>query len=459
MSSWLLVTGAPDADDGWRKAMRGRLPRMASASSDAFHVLPAVASSVGRARRMVAATVLAYGHKELVENATLLVSEVVTNSVLHAGTELRVRCMPSRDGIRVEVFDRSPLLPTARNYGSQAATGRGLTLVSAVAMSWGIELSDGGKTLWFELGGRSAVGTQHMAPDPLTRRDTVLTVRLREASVPLTRATIEHSDALLRELALLAISGDLDHATRRRWRSPQFDVSPILAALDAAAAAGRTKADLELILAAGSHSAAVERQRMVEHADALAGQGELLCVSALPEVAACRRWLYRQIDRQAMGSPAEPWELPEPVQPVRTAVALSEKELQDLQRVSAAAVVADDANRIIFVNEAAGELLGWAPSALVGQRLTVLIPPELREAHLAGFSRLQVTGEAHILGSTVRVPALRRDGTSVATTLTIEQHEDSTGQRTFRAVIAPAPISDHSPPVAPVSSPGPGAPP
>jgi len=70
---------------------------------------------------MVATAVIAYGHEELVDLATLLVSEVVTNSVLHAGTELRVRCRPSRDGIRVEVFDGSPLLPTARDYGPQAA--------------------------------------------------------------------------------------------------------------------------------------------------------------------------------------------------------------------------------------------------------------------------------------------------------------------------------------------------
>lgn len=201
---------------------------------------------------------------------------------------------------------------------------------------------------------------------------------------------------MLRELALRAVSGD--DATPTRWRSPQFDVSPVLTALDGVAATGRTKADLELILAPGSHSAAVERRRMVEHADGLAGHGALLCAPALPEVAACRRWLYGQIDDQAAGSPPQPWQLPESLPPSRDSVALPETELEDLQRVSVATVVADDANRIIFVNEAAGELLGWAPSALVGQRLTVVIPPELREAHLAGFSRLQVTNEPRILG-------------------------------------------------------------
>lgn len=84
-------------------------------------------------------------------------------------------------------------------------------------------------------------------------------------------------------------------------------------------------------------------------------------------------------------------------------------------------MVADDANRIIFVNAAAGELLGWSHEALVRQRLTVVIPPEMREAHLAGFSRLRVTGVARILGSTPRVPALRRDGSLVDVSLTMEE--------------------------------------
>ena len=107
-------------------------------------------------------------------------------------------------------------------------------------------------------------------------------------------------------------------------------------------------------------------------------------------------------------------------------------------RTTAATVVADDANRIIFVNEAAAELLGWESTALVGQRLTVLIPPELREAHLAGFSRLQVTGEPHILGSVVQVPALRRDESTVEVALVIDQLTGPDGRSALRGVFTPA---------------------
>ena len=406
-----------------------------------MEILAPEPASVGRARRLVATAITAAGDDELVDVATLLVSEVVTNSVLHAGTEIRLRCQPRRTGIRVEVFDRSTLVPGIRHYDPEATTGRGLALVSALAASWGVDSEDDGKTLWFELGdgeGRDdASRSPVVMPEPPVGTEVALVVELPGASLRLVAATIEHGDALLRELALLALGGELDDVLPEGWQLPQFDVSPILEAAEAAEAAGQSKADLTLDLPAGADIAAVERLRLVDHADALARDGRLLSAPALPEVAVCRHWLYTQIAEQAAGFPAQAWELPDRLEPARVAAALPVEETERLQRATAAAVVADDANRAIFVNEAAGELLGWAPEALVGQRLTVLIPPELREAHLAGFSRLQVTGEPRILGSTVQVPAVRRDGTSVEIALTIEQLAGRGGRRAFGAVLTP----------------------
>ena len=403
-------------------------------------------ASVGRARRLVAAAIAATGHDELVDVATLLVSEVVTNSVLHAGTEIRLRCQPSRTGIRVEVFDRSTLVPGIRHYAPEATTGRGLALVSALAASWGVECEDDGKTLWFELGDGEGPDDASLSPgvvaEPPVGTEVALVVELRGASPRLVAATIEHGDALLRERALVALGGEFDDVRPEGWQLPQFDVSPILEAAEAAEAAGQSKADLTLDLPAGADIAAVERLRLVDHADALARDGRLLSAPALPEVAVCRHWLYTQIAEQAAGFPAQAWELPDRLEPARVAAALPVEETERLQRATAAAVVADDANRVIFVNEAAGELLGWAPEALVGQRLTVLIPPELREAHLAGFSRLQITGEPRILGSTLRVPALRRDGSSVEVALIIDRLALGGGRSAFRANLAP--IADAS---------------
>ena len=413
---------------------------MTSVAGELSELLPADAASVGRARRLVATAITAGGHEQLVDIATLLVSEVVTNSVLHAGTEMRLRCRRSGAGVRVEVFDRSSLLPSIRHYDAEAMTGRGLGLVSALATSWGVDREDDGKTVWFELhdqgaGKDGSASLQVVSGRPAA--EAAFEVHLRDASPQLVRATIEHGDALLRELALLALGGELDDAVPQGWQLPQFDVSPLLAAAEASTAVGRARADLDLSFPAGADMAATERLRLVDHADALAREGRLLSAPALPEVAVCRHWLYTQIAEQAAGFAPQAWRLPEPLEPVQTAAGLPAEELERLQRVAAATVVADDANRIIFVNEAAGELLGWRPEALLSQRLTVLIPPELREAHLAGFSRLQVTGKPRILGMAVNVPALRRDGSCVDVALTIERVAGCGGRSAFAAALVP----------------------
>ena len=404
-------------------------------------ILPPQPASVGRARRLVAGAVSAAGHEDLVDVATLLVSEVVTNSVLHARTEILLRCSPSRAGVRIEVSDRSPVLPGIRHYDLEATTGRGLELVAALAASWGVHREDEGKTLWFEVGSHDAAEEPPPAEVAAGVGPPVgpsFEVRLLGASPALVRATIEHGDALLRELALLAFGGELDDALPDGWHLPKFDVSPVLAAAEAAATGGRPKADLRFSLPAGADAAATDRLRLVDHADSLARDDRLLSAPALPEITVCRHWVYTQIAEQAAGFPPQVWELPQPLAPSRVAAVLSADELERLHQATAATVVADDANRIIFVNLAAGELLGWAPDALVGQRLTVLIPPELREAHLAGFSRLQVTGRPHILGSVVNVPALRRDGSRVEVALLIERVPTPGRRRVaFRGVLSP----------------------
>jgi PAS domain S-box-containing protein len=422
-------------------SIRGTLVPMRGVDSfELSETLAPEPASVGRARRLIGTAVAAAGDDGLVDLATLLVSEVVTNAVLHAGTEIRLRYRPSATGVHIEVFDRSRLMPNMRHYDEEATTGRGLGLVSALAASWGVRHEDNGKTLWFELD-RDRERERPSAPEPAPEAPRpsgppTFTVRLVGASPALVRATIAHGDALLREVALLAFGGDLDDLLPHGWHMPEIDVSPVLAAAEAASTAGRARADLEFSLPAGAERAGIERLRLLDLAEGLARDNRLLSAPSLPEIAVCRHWIYTQIAEQAAGHRPGRWELPEPLEPSRAAGALPDDEVRRLQALAVATVVADDANRVIFVNEAAGELLGWAPAALVGQRLTVIIPPELREAHLAAFSRLQVTGQPTILGSTVRVPALRRDGTRVAVALTIEALR--TGQRTvFRGSIVP----------------------
>ena len=76
-------------------------------------------------------------------------------------------------------------------------------------------------------------------------------------------------------------------------------------------------------------------------------------------------------------------------------------------------IAADEANRIIAISRPLAALLGWDPAELTGRRVVTVIPPSLREAHVAGFSRHLTTGEAHVLGIPLVLPVLRKDGSEV----------------------------------------------
>lgn len=114
-------------------------------------VLPPQAASAGRARRFVADALTSARAPDAVDAATLLVSELVANAVLHAGGELRVRVACEDRCVRVEVADGSPTTPKQRQQSRDATTGRGLLLVDALASDWGVRRSGPGKTVWFEL--------------------------------------------------------------------------------------------------------------------------------------------------------------------------------------------------------------------------------------------------------------------------------------------------------------------
>lgn len=118
-------------------------------------VLPCDASSVGVARRLLRHELTTLRHADvdadLVDAAGLLVSELVTNAVVHARTDVTLRATIRRGVLRIEVADGSPVVPTPRRTSSLAGTGRGLQLVDRLANRWGVQKSRGGKTIWFEL--------------------------------------------------------------------------------------------------------------------------------------------------------------------------------------------------------------------------------------------------------------------------------------------------------------------
>ncbi|HEY4377579.1 MAG TPA: ATP-binding protein [Acidimicrobiales bacterium] len=114
-------------------------------------LLQARASSAGLARRFVCATLLSWQADALIDIAQLLTSELVTNAVIHAGTDIELQLEQTSQGIRCEVTDHGAGTPVARLAKPEELGGRGLHLVDAMSKCWGVRRSPGAKAVWFEL--------------------------------------------------------------------------------------------------------------------------------------------------------------------------------------------------------------------------------------------------------------------------------------------------------------------
>lgn len=124
---------------------------MRATTSSASWALPPVARSVVEARRHVRATLADWQLQSLSDTAQLLTSEVVTNSLLHARSAIRLTIEQTRSGVRVAVTDGSAVVPAMRPRSTSATTGRGLLLLTRLADEWDTDVAEGGKTVWFTL--------------------------------------------------------------------------------------------------------------------------------------------------------------------------------------------------------------------------------------------------------------------------------------------------------------------
>ena len=86
------------------------------------------------------------------DDATLAVSELTTNAVLHAASSFSVTVTLRPGSVRVAVRDESPALPAWRAAHGFETSGRGLHIVAGVAQRWGIDIVASGKVVWAELG-------------------------------------------------------------------------------------------------------------------------------------------------------------------------------------------------------------------------------------------------------------------------------------------------------------------
>ena len=122
--------------------------------------LPGDASSVARARRFMA-SVLKDARQHTSEECALIVSELVSNAVRHANTDVVLRVEERRGAIHLEIEDNGPGEPEIKSPPVTELSGRGLKIVDALANDWGVRRTDqSAKVVWatVAVSGRRAVG-------------------------------------------------------------------------------------------------------------------------------------------------------------------------------------------------------------------------------------------------------------------------------------------------------------
>lgn len=413
-----------------------------------YRRLSPVPESAREARRFVSEALTGLD-ADVVATVELLTSELVTNAVLHASTELEVRVWASSDRVHVSVLDERPERGVYRaESDAEAATGRGMGLVEALASDFGVDLSESTKTVWFEvwpaLEGPVSLG-HWPAFEPSALRD----IELREVPVGLCRAAKRHRAAILREALLVLMSARRELGVTLQEVQAAASLNDLIdRSLEtglAAVGAGSPTASLALAVPSDCAPAAAILAEVLDRLNQAAAAGLLLTRPALPEIRRFRSWLLNEIAGQIEGAPAAAWSGLDSELDQGPQLRLSSGELfADLNSVPGAAVAAGDDNRIIGVNFQAAAMLGWEADSLIGQRITVLIPHEFRERHIAGFTTFLLTGQSRIIGTPVRVSALTQQGGTLPIELRISVTHSQSGGTVFIAELTPAPLVDQS---------------
>ena len=324
--------------------------------------------AVPRARRF-AASVLSGLPSDVVGDAELIVTELVTNALLYAGPPVMLRVLPSGGAVRLEVTDHSRVLPLRAMERVDAMTGRGLALVENLASRTGVEPLSDGKVVWCELSRDSAGAARRPPdepeleididallaawPDEEASAERRFTIELGEVPTDLLVAAKAHVDNLVREFALVS-SGAASGTTT--------EVPPHLAELietvvhrfaearqalkrlaQSAARRGDERTALTLTLPLSAAEAGEDYLAALDEVDAYARAARMLTLESPPQHRVFRRWyvqaLVRQLRAAARGE-------------VATAESFEARLLHEIGELAGARIVADRATRLQSVTAA-----------------------------------------------------------------------------------------------------------
>ncbi len=292
------------------------------------------------ARRFVADGLSSWGRSDLLDDATLCVSELASNAALHASsTFMHIGLGLHRDVVRVSVEDDGavpaqavtprpsfpdPDDPVELVLEDEATTGRGLAIVSILASDWGVETTRGGKRVWFEITGTAG---EHGVRLPKIHDDEAVGpsepmlpagwahVRLAGCPVRLSLRQDEHLDELIRELQLVGAyranptSQALALELQERLSGPAHARHMGRRIAQRAAAEGRDFIDVDMAMPR-EFSAEVQKLDMaVKAADVLCEEMRLLTLASSGDLRALRAWMTEEVVRQAQhGAAPVAWE-------------------------------------------------------------------------------------------------------------------------------------------------------
>ena len=305
--------------------------------------LPPEASSAARARRHVRRALDGLP-EDVVANAELCVTELVTNALLHAGTPVLVRVEHGARSVRLVVADGSPEAPQWVPRSLTATTGRGLALITALSTSHGVEVrpDGGGKEVWCEMSAREAAEVPAVAnPDDLLAGEwaSVLAdledledpddpggrgaaqppIRLLRYPLRTGVRMREHREAVLRELRLLGLAGTIpDPGTAAVVERVTGVLSTVygghLPEAEAlklqALAAGRDCVDLEYPRLPDHERVLAGWRAGIEALEALSDDPDVAVPEPPPGVPEMWAWVVEEFARQLRGEPPQPWHGP-----------------------------------------------------------------------------------------------------------------------------------------------------
>jgi len=281
------------------------------------HLAP-VPESVHLARRAVADALLELGRDDLLDDATVVVSELVANAVIHARTEITVGVKASGVGVRLSVADASDKFPRWTPVRPTATSGRGLLMVQRLSATWGVEpLQDSGKVIWVQIDHASAAtaededrdlldlwGSEPWPSHHLPDEGIEVAVDIDVQAMLDSRA---HTDDLVRELqltlldsgseartGLVALAGQLQRANEEFYEPRRQMYNQTVSA----ARHGNDQTTLHLVMHEADAKAANRWLAALDEADALTASGVLLLPPFPPEMTAFRRRYIASIVEQ-----------------------------------------------------------------------------------------------------------------------------------------------------------------